>query len=319
MEPKGLGLAAVLAMVSLLGSVVAQGIRVDGSSTLYPVLAAAAAELAAEVPETPLQLGFSGTRGGFDLFCTGQAAAVGASRPINDEELEACSGTDFIELPLGFDSITVVVNEGNDWAECLSAEELAELWRPRSTKREWSDIRPQWPDEEIVLFAPGVASGTHDYFAAALLGPGNSLRTNFYPSEDDALLVEGVAGDTYALGFFGYAYYLSAGERLRAVAIDYGSGCVDPGLGANVLLRSPPLLRVLYLYVDAQALAELPLLERYVELLLSERGREIVADVGYLPLPGEMHRAAQERFASRVTGSAELGVSSTGATPGWPQ
>lgn len=286
-------LPAVLWLFLAQGEATGQQIRVDGSSTVHPLLRAVAEALEPNADAAELSLRFSGTGGGFELFCRGQAEMIGASRPATDEEVAACAAADieFIALTLAYDWITVVVNARNEWLTCLTMGELRRLWAEGSEIDRWSDLRPNWPDEEIALFAPGVASGTYDVFADRVLA-GGPLRTDFFPSEDDGLLAHRVAAHQDGLAFLGHGHYRSARGGLRAVAVDEGDGCVVPHLDAGVPTgpSAPELLRRLHLYISRSTISEERLVFEFVELLLSARGRELMTEVGYLPLDERAYR-----------------------------
>ncbi|AEB11343.1 PstS family phosphate ABC transporter substrate-binding protein [Marinithermus hydrothermalis] len=306
-------LAIPVALVLMSGALAQGDIRVDGSSTVYPITLAIAEEFAIENPKARVTVAFSGTGGGFKKFCAGETDINDASRPIKQSEIEMCreNGVEFIEIPVAFDGVTVVVNRENTFAECLSVEELRRIWEPNSTVRYWSDVRPEWPKEEIVLYGPGTDSGTFDYFTEAVVGETGAIRTDYFPSEDDNVLVAGVEGSPYAMGFFGYAYYVEEADRLNAIAIDNGQGCVAPTEETINNGTYAPLSRPLFIYVRKDALGHNPLLVEFVRFYLSEDAREFIADTGYVPLPDEAYELALERFEQRVTGSlfnqAELG------------
>jgi phosphate transport system substrate-binding protein len=282
---------------------VAQEFVVDGSSTLHPVLSAVAESFRATHPDAAPTVRFSGTGVGFELLCSGQVDLIGASRPIDGDETGACSaaGIDPVELPLAFDRITVVVNPANDWVDCLTLDELGRLWRRESTVRRWSDLRPTWPASEISLYAPSVASGTYDLFAAAVLAGGGTLRTDFFPSEDDAMLARRVGEDRDGMSFFGHGHYLAARGSLRPVAIDGGDGCVQPGLPAHVPANPPPLWRTLFMYASGEALRQSPAVAEFAELALSGAGRLMVEEAGYLPLDSAARRRSLELLEAART------------------
>jgi phosphate transport system substrate-binding protein len=284
-------------------------IMIDGSSTVFPITEAVAEEFRAVNPAR-VSISVSGTGGGFKRFCSGETAITGASRPIKPVEMTACQqqGVEYVELPIGFDGISVVVHPSNDWAAAMTVAELDALWRPAAQRqvRRWSQLRVGWPDQEIHLFGPGVDSGTYDYFTLAIVGTEHASRGDFTSSEDDNLLVQGVSRDPLALGFFGYSYYAANRERLRLVAID--DQRADNGDGA--ILPSPetvrngsyaPLSRPVFLYVSKLAAAR-PEVETFVRFYL-EQARRLVAEVGYIALPEPLYRLATRRFAARQAGS----------------
>lgn len=285
----------------LLGFTFAQDIRVDGSSTVYPITLAMAEEFNIDNPEYNISVAFSGTGGGFKKFCAGETDISNASRPIKDSELEECAaaGVDIIEIPVAYDALTVVVNPANDWAQCMTVDELNLLWGPDSTITNWSEIRADWPAEEIELYAPGVDSGTFDYFTEAINGESGATRTDFFPSEDDTVLVQGVEGNANAMGYFGYAYYVEEGEALKALEIDGGEGCVMPSNENIENGTYTPLSRPLFIYVSKQAADENEGVAAFVEYFLSADNREIISDTGYAALPDEQYQSSMDEFTNR--------------------
>ena len=298
-------------------------IQVDGSSTVYPITEAMAEEFQKLYPRVRVTVGISGTGGGFKRFCAGETDINAASRPIKRVEQETCqsNGVDYIELPVAFDGIAVVVHPQNNWVDFLTVEELRRIWAPEAqgTVTRWRHVRPEWPDEPLNLFGPGVDSGTYDYFTAAIVGAEGRSRGDFQASEDDNVLVQGVASDLYALGFFGYAYYEQNQDRLRAVPIDDG----NPNNGDGPVAPSPetimngtyqPLSRPIFIYVNAQA-AERPEVDAFVRFYLDPaNATTLVREVGYVPLPERAYALALERFEKRIRGSvfaggAQIGIS----------
>jgi len=280
-------------------------VAVDGSSTVYPI-----SEAVAEAHQSAggrVTIGVSGTGGGFKKFCRGELHVTGASRPISTAEQAACdeAGHAFIELPVAYDGIAVVINPSNTWAETMTVSELKALWQPEAqgVVVRWDQIRDGWPSEEVHLFGPGVDSGTYDYFTRAVVGEEHASRGDITSSEDDNVLVQGVARDPYALGFFGLAYFEDNADKLKAVRIDGGSGAAVAPSGATVADGSyRPLSRPVFLYVRADA-AEDPAVAAYVDDYLSERGHGLVAEVGYVPLSTEARAMVRDRFRARTTGS----------------
>lgn len=298
-------IAAIL-FLAVLTVVSAQEIRVDGSSTVYPVSLALAEEFQVINPDTRMTVAFSGTGAGFEKFCRGETDVSGASRTITPSEIELCeqNGIEFVEIPVAADGLSVVVNPENDWAQCLTVEELNAIWRPDSTVDTWADVRPEWPDEEIVLYGPGTDSGTFDYFTEAINGDSGAIRTDFFPSEDDNVLVQGVTGDVNAMAFFGYAYYIENSDRLNLVAVDGGNGCVQPSPETIAGNQYTPLSRPLFLYFNAERLAEGGELLEFAQFAVSPDAEPLIADTGYLSYPAEIYEAALERVNDNVTGSA---------------
>jgi phosphate transport system substrate-binding protein len=257
-------------------------LEIDGSSTVFPITQAVAEEFALANRGVRISIGVSGTGGGFEQFCRGEIAMSNASREIKPAEAEACAanGIAFTELRVALDGLSVVVHPDNDWAACLTVAQLRELWRPDSPIERWNDLDPAWPDKQIRLYGPGTDSGTFDYFTAAIVGEEDASRADYNASEDDNVLVQGVEGDTYALAYLGYAYYAEAGERLKALAIDDGNGCVAP---AEATIRDgsySPLARPLFVYVRDDALQE-PTTAAFVRYYLGE-GRVVIPFVGYV-------------------------------------
>jgi phosphate transport system substrate-binding protein len=275
-------------------------VRIDGSSTVYLITEAVAEEYQADHPNTRVTVGISGSGGGFQKFCIGETDISDASREINDHELETCltNGIVPIELVMGLDGITVVANAANDFASCFTTDELRRIWRPGSDVRTWSDVRPEWPDEAIGLYGPGADSGTFDYFTQTLMGEAGASRPDFAASEDDNVLVQGVAGEEYALGYFGYAYFLNNADKLKAIAIDDGNGCVAPD-AATIETRSyGPLARPLFLYINPESLQRAEVRD-FVEFYLMF-AREFLPQVGYVPLSEDRYRMRLEEIRWRA-------------------
>jgi len=295
----------IVLLLSLFGLAAAQDVRVDGSSTVYPITLAVAEDFSIEVPESNVSVAFSGTGGGFSKFCAGETAISNASRIIKQSEIDACAanGVEFVEIPVAFDALTVVTNIDNDWAQCMTVDELSKAWRAGEGVETWADIRAGWPDEAIEFYAPGVDSGTFDYFVEEIIGEDNEIRTDFFPSENDNVLVQGVEGNTYALSFFGYAYYLEEEGKLNAVSIDDGAGCVEPSTATIESGTYTPLARPLFIYVSVDAAERDATVQEFVEFYLSDDARPLIADTGYALLDPEAYELSLERFDARETGS----------------
>lgn len=299
--------ASVTIAALLVSGALAQSVRVDGSSTVYPISLAMAEEFSIVNPSVEVSVAFSGSGGGFSKLCAGEIDIADASRVIKQSELDACAanGIEVIELPVAADALTVVVHPENDWAQCMTVDELNAIWAPGSTVSLWSDVRPEWPAEELVLYGPGTDSGTFDYFTEAVMGESGAIRTDFFPSEDDNVLVQGVQSDVHALGYFGFAYYAENSGRVNAVLIDGGNGCVEPSV-ANIESNTyTPLSRPLFIYVAAAA-AERPEVAEFVGFYLDAANREFIADTGYATYANDIYAAVSERFENLVTGSAFL-------------
>ena len=275
-------------------------VRVDGSSTVYPITEAAAEDFQAEHPDVQVTVGISGSGGGFRKFCAGETDISDASRPIKPSELTTCraNGVEPVEIMVGFDGISMVVNKANDFVTCLTVGELKRIWQPGSEVTTWRDVRPEWPDEKIILYGPGADSGTFDYFTQVIVGEEDASRPDFMASEDDNVLVQGVAGDRYALGYFGYAYYVENRDKLNLVAIDDGAGCVAPSPETIESRRYSPLARPLFIYID-QASLKRPAIRTFAEFYLLF-ARELLPQVGYVPLSLNRYQVRIEEIRWRA-------------------
>jgi phosphate transport system substrate-binding protein len=261
-------------------------IAIDGSSTVFPITEAMAEEFMAENSGVQVTIGVSGTGGGFEKFCNGETDISNASRPIKPSEMEACmaNGIEYIEIPVAYDALTVVVNPENTWAESMTVEQLRALWEPAAegTITNWNQLDSSWPDAEIELFGPGTDSGTFDYFTDEVIGESGASRADYTASEDDNILVLGVAGNVNALGYFGYAYFDNNRDQLRSVAIDSGNGPVLPSSRSVNTGTYTPLSRPIFIYVTANA-AQRPEVAQFVEFYL-DSAPGIVPEVGYVAL-----------------------------------
>jgi len=264
-------------------------IRIDGSSTVYPISQAVAEEFMYEYPEVNVTVGFSGTGGGFKKSTAGEIDISNASRPIKEEELAMAeqNGIEFIELQVAIDGLSVVVNPANDFVDYLTVEELKKIWEPNSTVKYWSDVRPEWPQEEIKLYGPGPDSGTFDYFTEAVVGESGASRADYTASEDDNVLVTGVAGDKYSLGYFGYAYYEANKDKIKAVPIDGGNGPVEPTVENINQGAYTPLSRPVYIYVNKEYYDTRPELQTFVQYYM-DIVNDIAQEVGFVPLPEDV-------------------------------
>ena len=264
-------------------------VRIDGSSTVFPVTEAVAEEFQIANQGVRVTVGISGTGGGFKKFCAGETDISDASRPIKASELEAChaAGIDPIQVTVGYDGLAVLVNPDNTFASCMTVDERKRIWEPGSQISNWNQVRSEWPDGELVLYGPGTDSGTFDYVTEAIVGEEDASRPDFTASEDDNVLVQGIAGDRYALGYFGYAYYAENQDKLRLVAIDNGSGCVEPTPETVQSGEYAPLSRPLFIYLSKNAM-ERPEVKAFVEFYLTN-AQQLVPDVGYVPLGAETY------------------------------
>ena len=264
---------------------------IDGSSTVYPITEAVAEEFAGVAGDVETVVGFVGTGGGAEKFCRGEIALWDASRPARDADLEAgCTDAgvsgldDLVEFQVGIDALTVVVNPENDWAACMSVEQLNQAFSAGGAEK-WSDIDPSWPDEDIVFYYPGTDSGTYDYFVEAIIEEveGAAHRTDGTSSEDDNVLALGVEEDENAIGYFGFAYYQEAGDSLKAVEVDGGDGCIEPTFDNALAGDYAPLSRPLFIYSSDQILGESPQAVGFLNFLYENI--DLVAEVGYITLP----------------------------------
>jgi phosphate transport system substrate-binding protein len=234
-------------------------VRADGSSTVAPLVSLAAERFRREEPDVKVTVGISGTGGGFERFCRGETDLANASRPIKDEEIAACKkkGIDYIELQVASDGLSVVVNNGNDWAKCLTVEQLKKIWQPGSKIKNWKDVDPSFPSQQLTLFGAGTDSGTFDYFTDAIVGEEGASRSDYTATEDDNVTVRGVAGEKGALGYFGLSYLQSNNGKLKGVEVDGGDGCVAPSLETVQDGTYKPLSRPLFTYANKSSLDEL--------------------------------------------------------------
>ncbi len=280
-------------------------IKMDGSSTVFPITEAVAEEFQKQ-HETRVTIGVSGSGGGFKKFCNHETDFSNASRPIKLSEVEQCrkNHVEYIELPIAYDGIAVVVHKDADWVDTLSVAELRKLWLPSAQGKltHWNQLRPSWPEKEIHLFGPGIDSGTYDYFTEAIVGEEHSSRGDFTSSEDDNVLVQGISGDKYALGFFGLAYYIENRDKLKVVPIRAGDkDPVSPSFETVADGRYQPLSRPLFVYVNKQV-ADRKDISAFVRFML-ERAAPYIREVGYIPLPSAAYALVKERFTKRITGS----------------
>ncbi len=291
-------------------------IIIDGSSTVAPISAAVAEEFQAQYPNVRVPVGISGTGGGFKKFCNGETDISDASRPIKASEVELCkqNGIEYIELPVAYDGLAVVVHPSNDFASCLTVEELKKVWEPEAEGKitNWKQVRDSFPDRPLSLYGAGTDSGTYDYFTEAIVGQGGKSRGDYLPSEDDNILVQGVSGDQNALGFFGLAYYEENKDKIKLVAIDNGNGCVLPSEETVTKGTYQPLSRPLFIYVKRTS-ADRPEVQAFIKFYLENAAR-LSAAVGYIPMPAEVYPLAMERFEKRIVGTLFEGKTPVGVT-----
>lgn len=293
-------------------------IKIDGSSTVYPITEAVAEEFQ-KAKGIKVTVGESGTGGGFKKFCRGETDISDASRPISQKEIDACKegGVQYIELPIAYDALTVVVNAKNDWVKQITVEELKKIWEPSSKVKSWKQVNATYPDKPINLYGPGTASGTFDYFTEAINGKAKSSRTDYTPSEDDNVLVQGVSGNNGGMAYFGLAYYLENADKLKAVPV-VAKGSTKPVLpSAETVMDGSyqPLSRPLFIYVNATAAAFKPEVKAFVNFYL-ENAPTLVKEVKYVPLPSVDYTAVKDHFKAMkpgtgFNGTAEVGVKIT--------
>jgi len=262
----------------------------DGSSTVFPISEAVAEEFRKVQPDVDVVVGISGTGGGFQKFCAGDTDFSDASRPIEDDEAQACAdnGIEYEEFQVAYDGLSVLVNPSNDFADCMTVDELKSIWEPGTTVDSWNDVRSEWPDRPITLYGPGTDSGTFDYFTSQVVGEEGASTPNYTASEDDNVLVQGIAGDDSALGYFGYAYYVENTDRLKLVAVDGGEGCVTPSRETILDGTYSPLSRPIFVYVRKDALEERPEVAGFMRFYLTE-GPTLVREVGYVEAPDSVY------------------------------
>jgi phosphate transport system substrate-binding protein len=293
---------------SLAGQIVS-----DGSSTVGPLTQAVAEEFNAQAPNVQTSVDISGTGGGFKRFCAGETDVQNASRAIEDEEIKTCaeSGVDWYEFEVAYDGVTVVTNKENTWLTCITTDDLKRLWQKENPANTWADLNPDYPAETVALYGPGTDSGTFDFFVETILGE-DDIREDFTPSEDDNVLVEGVAGDVNALGYFGLAYYEANQEVLNAVAVDAGDGtCVAPSPETGQDGTYAPLSRPLFVYVNADSLQR-PEVQEFVRFYLSQAAT-LAPEVGYVASPDESYVEDMKSFEAALSGTGT--PDSAAATP----
>jgi len=280
-------------------------VRIDGSSTVYPVTEAVAEDFQkAKKQQVKVTVGISGTGGGFKKFCRGEIDIADASRPILEKERESCkaAGIEYLELPVAFDALTVVVNPKNTFIRQLTLAELKKMWEPAAQGKvtRWNQVNPQWPDQPMKLFGPGADSGTFDYFTEAVVGKSKASRGDFTASEDDNVLVQGVSRDLNGLGYFGFAYYVENQDKLKAVPIVNAKGqAVAPSMESVEKGTYTPLARPIFIYVSARSLAK-PEVREFVEYYLAN-GAKLAQEVKYVPLPAAAYRKGLELLKRAAT------------------
>lgn len=275
--------------------------NIAGSSTVFPVTEAIASSFSQENPTVNLSMSKTGTGGGFgNFFCAGRTDINNASRAIADAEVEQCGTNDVtpLEFPIATDALTVVVNPDADWIDCLTVEQLQEIWQADGAKR-WSDINEDWPDEEFELYGAATTSGTFDYFNEAILGEELNHRSDYYATERDRTIVQGVQGSAVAMGYFGFSYYSENPDSIKAVSIDDGNGCVEPSIETAKSGEYTPLSRPLYIYVAKESLTE-PAVRDFVRFYMEQAATDIVSEVGYVPITEQQRDDNLEKLESHI-------------------
>jgi phosphate transport system substrate-binding protein len=285
-------------------------IIIDGSSTVYPITELAMQQFAGIAPNVRIQLGVSGTGGGFKKFCAGITDISDASRPIKPDESEICraNGIEFVEIPVAFDGISVIVNPENRWAQCMTVDELKQMWAPDSEGKivTWKQIRADWPDQPFKLYAPGIDSGTHDYFTAAIVGKEDASRSDYIGSEDDYILMQRVIEEKNGIAYVGFAYYQEYTDKVGVVAVNGGNGCVSPSIETITNGIYTPLARPLFIYVRNDRL-DRPEVEAFVTFYI-DNAADLVQAARYIPLPPRVYELVKQRVVKRTTGSVFEGI-----------
>ena len=312
-------LACAFALGVALPAAAQQIVKIDGSSTVYPVTEAVAEEFQkSKKNAVKVTVGISGTGGGFKKFCRAETDISNASRPILKKEMEDCrkAGVEYIEMPVAFDALTVVINPQNDFVKQLSVAELKKMWEPaaQGKVKSWKEVNPAFPDVPLKLFGPGSDSGTFDYFTEAVTGKSKASRGDYTASEDDNVLVQGVSRDKGAIGYFGFAYYVENQKKLKAVPIvaKDGAAAVGPSMEAVLKGTYQPLARPIFVYVNAKSLARAEIRE-FVDFYLTH-GAKLAKEVKYVPLPDSAYRINKEHVAKKKLGTVFGGEAEVGVT-----
>lgn len=316
LNSKQVGLSAVfITLMTSLSVASADIVKIDGSSTVFPITEAVAEDFQKEKRGTVrVTVGISGTGGGFKKFCRGEIDIVDASRPILKNEMDACkaAGVQYVEMPVAFDALTVVVNPKNDWSKTITVAELKKMWEPAAQEKitRWNQVNPAWPDESLKLYGAGADSGTFDYFTEAIVGKAKSSRGDFTASEDDNVLVQGVASDKSGLGFFGFAYYIENQKKVKAIAVDGGKGPVLPSAKTVEDGTYQPLSRPIFIYVNIKS-AEKPEIRQFVEFYM-KNAPALVKEVKFFPLPTQAYAMNLEHLNKKKLGTVFGGKSEIG-------
>jgi phosphate transport system substrate-binding protein len=315
--------AAVLTFAAVAGSPLVHAdvplVKVDGSSTVYPITEAVAEDFQKSKKNgVRVTVGISGTGGGFKKFCRGETDVSDASRPITKKEIEDCkaAGIEFMEFPVAYDALTVVIHPKNDWAKNMTVAELKAIWEPAAQGKitSWKQVNPAWPDRPLKLYGPGADSGTFEYFTEAINGKAKATRGDFTASEDDNVLVQGVSRDVGGLGYFGFSYYVENKDKLAAVSVVAAAGkpAVAPSLQTVIDGTYQPLARPIFIYVNAKS-AEKPEVREFVEYYM-KNGEKLVKEVKIVPLPAKAYAYNVDHFAKRAKGTKFGGENKVGIT-----
>ncbi len=295
-------------------------IKIDGSSTVYPITEAVAEEFQiSKRGKVRVTVGISGTGGGFKKFCRGDTDISNASRPIKKKEMELCrkNGIRYVEIPIAFDAISVVVNKKNDWVDCLSIEDLRKMWNPKAQGKvkRWNQVRKEWPNKPLKLCGPGVDSGTFDYFTKAVNGKEGASRGDYLASEDDNVLVQFASREKSALCYFGLAYYIENKDKIKAVPIKNPKTgkCVYPSHETVIKGEYVPLSRPIFIYVNANSLKNRMEVREFVEFYI-KNASQLAKEVGYVPLPAKAYNLALDKVKKVKTGTAFHGGSEVGVS-----
>lgn len=280
-------------------------VQIDGSGTVFPLSEAVAEEIRTAQPDIRVTVGSSGTGAGFRKFARGETDITNASRDVQPHEKEALEENEieYIQVTVALDGIAVVVNPENDWADEITVEELRAIWEPDSEVESWSDVRDDWPDEEIELYGPNTAHGTYDFYTEAVMGESGASRTDYNAVADYNVAVQGVSAEQYAMGYFGLAYYEENRDQLKLLGIDNGDGAVEPSLETVKDGSYKPLSRSLYIYVSKSA-AQRPEVQEFVDFYLDTAG-SLAEEVGYVPLPDDEYEAQKKAFVEFYSSSSD--------------
>lgn len=322
MKITSLAATAAMVLVGVSASALVQAqelVKVDGSSTVYPITEAVAEDFQkSKKNSVRVTVGISGTGGGFKKFCRGETDISDASRPITKQEMADCkaAGVEYMEFPVAYDALTVVISPKNDWAKTMTVAELKAIWEPAAQGKitNWKQVNPAWPDRPLKLYGPGADSGTFEYFTEAINGKSKATRGDFTASEDDNVLVQGVARDVGGLGYFGFAYYIENKDKLAAVSVVAADGkpAVAPSLETVINGTYQPLARPIFIYVNAKS-ATRPEVKEFVEYYM-KNGEKLTKEVKYVPLPSKAYSYNLEHFTKGDKGTKFGGENKVGIT-----